>query len=63
MALKFIRVKEIEEHRLYVLGLDLDYELASLSLAIQQKNSTEKEKSIKRLKEIHAQMEKLKKNR
>lgn len=54
---KIIRKIDIEKQYLHILNLELDYELLSLYDAMQSNNEKEKEKSLKRLAEIHMEIE------
>ncbi|RUL51910.1 MULTISPECIES: hypothetical protein [Lysinibacillus] len=55
--IKIIRKVDIEKQYEQVLRLELDYELASLYAAMQDKDSKEMEKSKKRLKEIQDELD------
>lgn len=55
--IKIIRKVDIEKQYEQVLQLELDYELASLYSAMQEKNITEMEKCKKRLKEIQDELD------
>ncbi|QCR31666.1 hypothetical protein [Lysinibacillus sp. SGAir0095] len=55
--IKIIRKVDIEKQYEQVLRLELDYELASLYAAMQDKDEKEKEKSKKRLKEIQDELD------
>lgn len=55
--IKIIRKVDIEKQYEQVLRLELDYELASLYAAMQEKDETEMEKSKKRLKEIQDELD------
>lgn len=55
--IKIIRKVDIEKQYEEVLRLELDYELASLYSAMQEKNIKEMEKSKKRLKEIQDELD------
>ncbi|WP_033541651.1 hypothetical protein [Planococcus sp. CAU13] len=57
--IQIIRKADVEKEYIHVLKLELDYELASLFDAIQQKNEREIDKSKKRLQEIHVELEAL----
>ncbi|HSI66663.1 MAG TPA: hypothetical protein VK947_04545 [Planococcus sp. (in: firmicutes)] len=57
--IQIIRKADVEKEYINGLKLELDYELASLYDAIQQKNDKEMETAKKRLKEIHAELEAL----
>lgn len=57
--IQIIRKADVEKEYINGLKLELDYELASLYDAIQQKNETEMETAKKRLKEIHTELEAL----
>ncbi|MCG7342734.1 hypothetical protein MHZ92_01240 [Sporosarcina sp. ACRSL] len=52
-----IRKAEIEKEYVKLLHLELDYELATLYDAVQEKDSKQIEKSKKRLTEIHGELE------
>ncbi|MCP1143892.1 hypothetical protein D1B33_02715 [Lysinibacillus yapensis] len=55
--IKIIRKVDIEKQYEQVLRLELDYELASLYAAMQEKDEKEMEKSKKRLKEIQDELD------
>ncbi|SOB92126.1 hypothetical protein SAMN05880501_101447 [Ureibacillus xyleni] len=55
--IKIIRKVDIEKQYEQVLRLELDYELASLYAAMQEKDAKEMEKSKKRLKEIQDELD------
>ncbi len=55
--IKIIRKVDIEKQYEHVLRLELDYELASLYVAMQDKDESEMEKSKKRLKEIQDELD------
>ena len=55
--IKIIRKVDIEKQYEQVLRLELDYELASLYIAMQDKDEKEKDKSKKRLKEIQDELD------
>lgn len=55
--MNILRKSEVEKQYEKVLRLELDYELASLYSAMQEKNEKEMEKSKKRLKEIQNELE------
>jgi hypothetical protein len=57
--IQIIRKAEVEKEYINVLKLELDYELASLFDAIQQKDGIQEVKSKKRLQEIHHELEAL----
>jgi hypothetical protein len=57
--IQIIRKADVEKEYINGLKLELDYELASLYDAIQQKNDKEMDIAKKRLKEIHAELEAL----
>lgn len=57
--IQIIRKAEVEKEYIHVLKLELDYELASLFDAIQQKDGIQEVKSKKRLQEIHHELEAL----
>ncbi|MGN7386950.1 hypothetical protein [Sporosarcina sp. SAFN-015] len=52
-----IRKAEIEKEYVKLLHLELDYELATLYDAVQEKDSKQVEKSKTRLTEIHGELE------
>ncbi|MDW0115866.1 hypothetical protein QTL97_02780 [Sporosarcina thermotolerans] len=52
-----IRKAEIEKEYVKLLHLELDYELATLFDAMQEKDSKQAEKSKVRLTEIHCELE------
>lgn len=54
-----IRKADVEKEYVKVLHLELDYELATLFQAIQQKDEKEEVKSKNRLQEIHRELETL----
>ncbi|MBG9455024.1 hypothetical protein ABE61_13390 [Lysinibacillus sphaericus] len=56
---KIIRKVDIEKQYEHILQLELDYELASLFSAMNEKNEFEIEKSKKRLAEIQLELESL----
>ncbi|MDM5232064.1 MULTISPECIES: hypothetical protein [Lysinibacillus] len=56
---KIIRKVDIEKQYEHILQLELDYELASLFDAMNEKNEAEIEKSKKRLTEIQMELESL----
>ncbi|MDN4492376.1 hypothetical protein [Ureibacillus aquaedulcis] len=55
--IKIIRKVDIEKQYEQVLRLELDYELASLYAAMQDKDEKEMDKSKKRLKEIQDELD------
>ena len=57
--IQIIRKAEVEKEYVNVLKLELDYELATLFDAMQQKESSQIDKSKKRLSEIHIELEAL----
>jgi len=57
--IQIIRKADVEKEYIHVLKLELDYELASLFDAMQQKDVREINKSKKRLEEIHVELEAL----
>ncbi|MFD1031112.1 hypothetical protein [Metaplanococcus flavidus] len=57
--IQIIRKADVEKEYIHVLKLELDYELASLFDAMQNKNEREMENSKKRLQEIHVELEAL----
>lgn len=58
-TIQIIRKAEVEKEYINALKLELDYELASLFDAIQQKDELQSGKSKKRLQEIHGELEAL----
>lgn len=57
--IQIIRKADVEKEYIHVLKLELDYELASLFDAMQQKDSRQIDVSKKRLREIHVELEAL----
>ncbi|WP_422123643.1 hypothetical protein DHX103_02210 [Planococcus sp. X10-3] len=57
--IQIIRKADVEKEYIHVLKLELDYELASLFDAMQQKNEREIAICKKRLREIHVELEAL----
>lgn len=57
--IQIIRKAEVEKEYINALKLELDYELASLFDAMQQKDEMQSGKSKKRLQEIHVELEAL----
>ncbi|MBB5179030.1 hypothetical protein HNQ44_000452 [Planomicrobium koreense] len=57
--IQIIRKAEVEKEYINALKLELDYELASLFDAMQQKDELQSGKSKKRLQEIHVELEAL----
>ena len=55
--IKIIRKVDIEKQYEEILRLELDYELASLYSALNEKNETDIEKAKNRLKEIQGELE------
>jgi len=55
--IKIIKKVDIEKEYLRALKSEQDYELASLSYALKQKDENEIERSKKRLIEIHFELE------
>ncbi len=55
--IKIIRKVDIEKQYEQILRLELDYELASLYSAMQEKDEKEMEKCKKRLKEIQDELD------
>lgn len=55
--IKIIRKVDIEKQYEQVLRLELDYELASLYVAMQDQDEKEMDKSKKRLKEIQDELD------
>ncbi|MFF5993169.1 MULTISPECIES: hypothetical protein [unclassified Lysinibacillus] len=55
--IKIIRKVDIEKQYEQILRLELDYELASLYVAMKDQDNVEMEKAKKRLKEIHEELE------
>ena len=58
--IKVIRKVDIMKQYEQVLRIELDYELLCLHEAMEKKDDEYKEKCIKRLKEIHSELEWLK---
>ena len=58
-TIQIIRKAEVEKEYINALKLELDYELASLFDAMQQKDELQSGKSKKRLQEIHVELEAL----
>ncbi|MGB6408736.1 MAG: hypothetical protein WBF39_14750 [Planococcus donghaensis] len=56
---QIIRKADVEKEYIHVLKLELDYELASLFDAMQQKDEHQMIKSKQRLHEIHVELEAL----
>ncbi|ANU22782.1 hypothetical protein GPDM_05946 [Planococcus donghaensis MPA1U2] len=56
---QIIRKADVEKEYIHVLKLELDYELASLFDAMQQKDEHQMTKSKQRLHEIHVELEAL----
>lgn len=57
--IQIIRKADVEKEYVHVLKLELDYELASLFDAMQQKDDLQMSKSKQRLQEIHVELEAL----
>ncbi|MDQ0429154.1 MULTISPECIES: hypothetical protein [Caryophanaceae] len=57
--IQIIRKADVEKEYVHVLKLELDYELASLFDAMQQKDDNQISKSKLRLQEIHVELEAL----
>lgn len=57
--IQIIRKADVEKEYVHVLKLELDYELASLFDAMQQKDDVQISKSKQRLQEIHVELEAL----
>ncbi|MBD8013725.1 hypothetical protein QL992_00775 [Microbacterium sp. APC 3898] len=57
--IQIIRKADVEKEYVHVLKLELDYELASLYDAMQQKDDQQMSKSKQRLQEIHVELEAL----
>lgn len=57
--IQIIRKADVEKEYINTLKLELDYELATLYDAMQQDDSSQKEKSKKRLAEIQVELEAL----
>ncbi|MBT2570320.1 hypothetical protein [Planococcus sp. ISL-110] len=57
--IQIIRKADVEKEYVHVLKLELDYELASLFDAMQQKDEHQMSKSKQRLQEIHVELEAL----
>ena len=55
--IKIIRKADIEKQYEHILRLELDYELASLYVAMNENNEVDMKKSKKRLQEIHEELE------
>ena len=55
--IKIIRKVDIEKQYEHILQLELDYELASLYVAMKEKNEVDMTKSKKRLQEIREELE------
>ena len=55
--IKIIRKVDMEKQYEHILQLELDYELATLYLAMQQNNEVDMLKSKRRLKEIYEELE------
>ena len=55
--IKIIRKVDIEKQYEHILRLELDYELASLYVAMNENNEVDMKKSKKRLQEIHEELE------
>lgn len=55
--IKIIRKADIEKQYEHILQLELDYELASLYVAMKENNEEDMKKSKKRLQEIHEELE------
>lgn len=55
--IKIIQKVDIEKQYEHILQLELDYELATLYLAMQQKNEVDMLKAKRRLKEIYEELE------
>lgn len=56
-VVKIIRKVDVERQYAHILKLELDYELASLFLAMQENDVKEMDRSKKRLKEIYEELE------
>jgi len=57
--IQIIRKADVEKEYINTLKLELDYELATLYDAMQQNDSSQKDKSKKRLAEIQVELEAL----
>ena len=57
--IQIIRKADVEKEYIHTLKLELDYELATLYDAMQQNDSSQKDKSKKRLAEIQVELEAL----
>ncbi|MBU9672197.1 hypothetical protein KQ939_04255 [Planococcus sp. CP5-4] len=57
--IQIIRKADVEKEYINTLKLELDYELATLYDAMQQNDSSQKDKSKKRLTEIQVELEAL----
>ena len=57
--IKIIRKVDMEKQYEHILQLELDYELATLYLAMQQNNEIDMLNSKRRLKEIYEELESL----
>ena len=57
--IQIIRKADVEKEYINTLKLELDYELATLYDAMQENDSSQKDKSKKRLAEIQAELEAL----
>ncbi len=55
--IKIIRKVDMEKQYEHILQLELDYELSTLYLAMQQNNEIDMLKSKRRLKEIYEELE------
>lgn len=55
----FIRKEDVEREYVRTLGLELDYELATLYDALQDQDTVQVDKSKQRLMEIHNELETL----
>ncbi|MER2105430.1 MAG: hypothetical protein ABS949_00700 [Solibacillus sp.] len=55
--IKIIRKADIEKQYEEILRLELDYELASLFAAMNERNATDMEKAKKRLAEIQSELD------
>lgn len=55
--IKIIRKVDVEKQYAKILSLELDYELATLYDALQNSDTSQQEKSKKRLSEIHSELQ------
>lgn len=59
VVVKIVREVDYVQHERHLLKLEQDYELRSLYHAIKFKDPIERERSKKRLKDIHGELESL----